>query len=420
MRKQKHLIIGSGAAGLSALKEMRRLGSDDEIKIVTMENHCPYSPMSLPYLITQKIDEKNVWMAQNEFFESMQATFLSKKTVHKINTSMSEVIYDDGKNEQYDTLLIASGSEPLLQPVMRQANIQGFHIMDDYLRIKELKEESQVVIIGAGFVGMELAAALSEAGYHVSVVAPRERILRRYFDREVDEFFIRLFQRKNIPIHLSWGQLSNITKDGRISTLHFDSGKSIKAHMIIAAIGVTPRISLVKESNVKCNTGIVVDRSMKTNIDNLYAAGDVAESPHLITADYDLSLIWPSAVDQGKIAGSNIVGKTSLYKGWLSQNIFNFFGHVAISLGEVNSEHDECLREKDSQSMRYKKIVLRNNTIIGANFFNIDVDSGVIKYLIENKVDISKNKNLLLEKPREVSLWLMHETEKKQTLSLEH
>jgi len=420
VKKQKHLIVGCGAAGLSALREMRKLGSDDEIKLVTMENHLPYSPMSLPYLITKRIDENNVFMAEDKFFESMQATLVKEKYVKQIDTNINQVIYDDGQNEQYDSLLIASGSEPILQPIMRQSEVSGFHIMDDYLRLKELEEESQIVIIGAGFVGMELAAALSEAGHHVTIVAPRERILRQYFDQELDEFFIKLFQNNNIKIHLSWGEVSNIKKDGHISTIQFDSGNTIKAHMIIAAIGVAPRLSFLDNSHVKINKGIVVDKAMKSNVDNIYSAGDVTESPHLISGQYDLSLIWPSAVDQGKIAGSNMIGKNSLYKGWLSQNIFNFFGHLAISVGEKASKNEECLMEKNPQTMSYKKIVFRENKIIGANFFNIDIDSGVIKYLIENKVDISGYKDLLLEKPREVSLWLMHEAEKKQTFSLEH
>ncbi len=412
MRKQKHLIIGCGAAGLSALKEMRKSGSDDKIKLVTMENFLPYSPMSLPYLITNRIEEKNVFTEQEEFFESMQATLVTEKYVKQIDTSMNKVTYDDGDSEQYDNLLIASGSKPFLQPIMRQANISGFHIMDDYLRLKELKEESQIVIIGAGFVGMELAAALSEAGHHVTIVAPRERILRQYFDSELDEFFIKLFQKNNININLSWGQVSEIKKNGRVSTIQFDSGKSIHADMVIAAIGVTPRISFLANSQVKLKKGIPVDKRMKTNVDNVYAAGDVAESAHLISEQYGLSLIWPSAVDQGKVAGSNMIGENSIYNGWLSQNIFNFFGSLAVSIGESTSEHDECLSQKDPQTMSYKKIVLRNNKIIGANFFNVDIDSGVIKYLIENQVDINKYKKLLLEKPREVSLWLMHQSEK--------
>jgi len=420
MDKRKHLIIGSGAAALSALKQIRRLGSDDEIKLVTMEEYLPYSPMSLPYLISGKRIEEDIFIVDSDFFVKMKATLSNRRRVDKIDPVQKVVHYDDGKNESYDTLLIATGSEPKLQPVLAEAGIPGFHVLDDLKQLKDLKDRSSVTILGAGFVGMELAAALSEKGHKVNVVAPRERILRQYFDAAMDDIIIDLFSEHDIAVERNWGEVTEVDRHDHLLDITFASGNKLTTDMLIAATGVAPRISFLNGSGIDINEGIVVDRKMKTNVDNIFAAGDVAEAVNVFTGNTGLSLTWPSAVEQGKIAGSNMMGDNAEYEGWLSMNSFNFFGHFAVSIGEfVGLKEDNSLVQKDNEKRCYGKIVCRGHRLIGANFFNMDVDGGVIQYLIRNRVDVSPHKELLLEKPKQAGLWLMNEAEKKSSLSLD-
>ncbi len=419
-RKRKHLMIGCGSAALSALKQMRKLGSDDQVKLVTMEDHPPYSPMSLPYLISGRIEESNVYLADNAFFEKMKATHITGRRVASIDTRGKSVTYDNDDREAYDMLLIATGSEPIIQRELREAGIPGFHIMDDYIRLKQLKDKSKITILGAGFVGMELAASLAEKGLDVHVIAPRERILRQYFDAELDLYIIGLFVDRGILIDLNFGEVTQVKKQKNMFNATFACGKNINTGMLIAATGVVPRIAFLSGSGVKLNRGILVDDMMRTNITDVFAAGDVAETRCFFTGKNALSLILPSAVEQGKIAGSNMVGKEAVYDGWISKNVFNFFGCLAISIGQfLPSEGDDVLVDKDHDSQHYKKLVFRDNRLVGANFFNIDVDAGVIQYLIKQRIDIGEHKDSLLENPKEVSLWLMLDAEKKETISLE-
>lgn len=421
MPNKKHLIIGSGAAGLSALKEIRRLGSDDEVKIISMEKHLPYSPMSLPYLVSGRKREKDICIADEDLLNTMQAKLVRNRRVEKVDSQASCVIYDNGESETYSTLLVATGSDPVIQPVLKEAGIPGFHIMDDYMRLKALGDKSRITILGAGFVGMELAVSLAEAGHQVGVIAPRERILRQYFDPGVDDLIINLFAEHGIPVELNRGEVREIEKGRGGFKAIFESGKKVDTGLILAATGVTPRVSLLNGSGIMINRGIVVDRRMRTSIANIFAAGDVAESRNFLTNEKGLSLIWPSAVEQGKIAGSNMIGVEAAYDGWLSMNIFNFMGHVAFSIGQVMAlEGDETLSERDPEKGSYKKLIFRNDSLVGANFFNVDVDGGVIQYLIRNRLALGAYKELLLKKPRDAGLWLMTQNEKRKTLSLEH
>ncbi|TNF49183.1 NAD(P)/FAD-dependent oxidoreductase [bacterium] len=421
MQRRKHLIIGTGAGGLSALKQIRKLGSEDAVKLVTMEGYLPYSPMSLPYLISGRRKESEIYTADENFFDRMDATLIRGKQAIRIDPPENRVIFDDKSSETYDTLLIATGSDPFLQPVLLEADIPGFHVMDDYFYLKEkIKNMGKVIILGAGFVGTELAVSLAEKGHDVTIVAPRERILRLYFDPQLDDLIIDLFAEHGIRVERNWGEVNRVHKVNGSFELDFHNNKKGKADMVIAATGVTPRTSLIEGSGIRVNRGIVVDRNMKSNIPNIFAAGDVAEAPHLLTGENGLSLIWPSAVEQGKVAGSNMAGEERQYEGWLSMNIFNFLGHVAQSIGEAAAlKEDETLIDKDADARSFKKLIIRKGKLVGAQFFNVEVDGGAIRYLIKRGVNVGPHKELLLDRPKEAGLWLMNKSEGEDAGSLE-
>ncbi|MBW2207213.1 MAG: NAD(P)/FAD-dependent oxidoreductase [Deltaproteobacteria bacterium] len=421
MSKKRHLIVGCGAAALSALKQIRKLGSDDEVQLVTMEDYLPYSPMSLPYLVSGRRKEEEITIADNDFFKKMNATLTRGRCVTKIDPGTKKVMYDDGESDSYDTLLIASGSEPILQPALTAAKISGFHVMDDYVPLKEHKDNIKTTILGAGFVGMELAVSLAERGHEITVIAPRERILRLYFDKDLDDIIIGLFAKHGIRINRQWGEVSEVRNDNRSFEIFFESGQKTDADLVIAATGVRPRVSFLNGSGIRINEGVVVDRRMETSIPGVFAAGDVAEAANYLTGKDGLSLIRPSAVEQGKVAGSNMIGKEARYDGWLSMNAFNFFGHFACSIGEfMGTREDDILVQKDEKNRHYGKIVCRDGRLVGANFFNMDIDGGVLQYLIRNRIDVGPQKKLLLEKPKEAGLWFMHEAERKVAQPLEH
>lgn len=418
MPKLKHLIIGCGSSALSALKAMRAERSTDEVTLVSMEPHLPYSPMSLPYLIEGK--KKTIHLTRPNFFTDMNATLISEKKVVAIHAEKKMVSFSDGSSEAFDRLLIATGSEPIRQPVLEAADVPVFHVMDDCKPIQALRTGSRVTIMGAGFVGMELAAALTGAGHRVEVIAPRERILRPYFDPDLDAYIIDLFKENGIPVYLNWGEATEISRRNGGFEANFAAGMKSLSDLLIAATGVRPRTALLEGSGIEFNRGIRVDRSMRTNIPDIYAAGDVAETQNLLTGEYGLSLILPSAVEQGKVAGKNMVGGDAVYEGWLSMNAFNFFGHMAVSLGEFMGEaNDKILVDKNPEAREYRKLVLRDGRLIGANFFNVRVDSGVIRHLILKQADLSGNEDLLLKKPFETGLWLMQEVERSESQSLE-
>jgi phenylglyoxylate dehydrogenase epsilon subunit len=418
--KLKHLIIGCGSAGMSALKQIKTFNASHDVTLVTMETCPPYSPMSLPYVLSGRRKIEDIYTADAKYFEALGVQRVVGTRVEGVDTQDQRVIYANGEREAYDTLLIATGSEPALQPVLQEAKIAGFHVLADCLPLLSLKGSKTVTLLGAGFVGMEVAVALRERGHRVTVIAPRERILRPYFDPEMDSSIGELFGRHGIPVLTGWGEVVQAGRDDGAYRLKFEGGKEVASDEVIAATGVTPRVGFLGGSGIKCNKGIVVDSRMRTSAPNVFAAGDVAESPSLLTGKCDLSLILPSAVEQGKVAGMNMAGHDALYKGWLSVNAFNFFGRMAVSLGDfVGSEGAQVSVKRASDGGSYTKLVFMDDRLVGANFFNVKVDAGVIRYLIKNRVAVGQHRNLLLEKPREAGQWLMLMAERADTASLE-
>jgi len=423
MAKRKHLIIGSGSAGLSAAEEIRRINTEDEIKIATAEDYPPYSPTVLPYLLSGRTDEAHLPMRQDNYFDTIGATFGRGKKVTRLLPESKEVVYQDGERERYDTLLIASGADSSQPPIkgLVESGYLGFHTIGDCQHLlKELQNKNNIAVMGAGLVGMEVAIGLVEKGCRVTIIEKEPRLLPLYFDQEAESLIRTIFLNKGINL-LTGREVSEVSRqDGKV-TITFSEGSPVNADLLVTCTGVAARVAFVEGSGIKVNRGILVDRKMMTNIPDIYAAGDCAEAPDFFTGQYAMNQIVESAVDEGRIAGSNMAGQAAEYEGWISSNIFNFFGNTAFSAGlsMPADKHYQVLTEKDDQAPHYKKLVYDGHRLVGAMFLNVDLDPGVILYLMRKKVDVSDYQQLLFEQPREISRWLMMETEEKESASIQ-
>jgi phenylglyoxylate dehydrogenase epsilon subunit len=413
---KKHVIIGCGSAALAALEKIRGINSDDEISVVSMEPYLPYSPTSLPYLLAGKVKESDIWIKDEDYFHGQNATLLRGKEVVQLPPDRKQVVYGDGNSDDYDTLLIASGSEPAKPPIpgIDEVGFLGFHTLEDYHRLLPLLEgRRNVTILGAGLIGMEIAAALAERGHQVRVIEMESRVLPLYFDEEPSAYIKSAFAGKGVEIFTGKQVAELNTANGKANII-CTNGDTFATDLLLTCTGVRPRTAFTQGSGIETNQGVVVDRRMQTNKEGVYAAGDVAEAVDFFSGQYGISGIIPSAVEQGKVAGANMAGEEAAYQGWVSMNVFNFLGHTASSIGlsMVGREDKEVLERQDDG--HFQRLVFQDGHLIGAMFLNIEVNPGVVRYLIENKIGVANHKQLLSQKVRETSLWLMLEAERKQ------
>lgn len=416
MAIQKHLIIGSGPAALSAAERLRSLNRDDEIKMVSAEQSLPYCPAVLPYLLAGRTSEKNIWLASEEKLSSMKVTLSAGKKAVRVLPEKKQVIYQDGDADNYDSLLIAAGAEPVTSPVegLGENDFLTFHNLADYRRLDGLlKVKNEVAILGAGMVAVELALALVEMGVRVRIVG-RGRPLRAYFDEQAGGYISDIMSGRGVTVRTG-KNIDRIEKHPDGIRIHCAGGEVLKAGLLVSCLGVRPGLSLVEGSGIRTNQGILVDDRMRTSVSGIYAAGDVAETPDFLHHRAGVSAILPSAIAQGKVAGSNMAGTDCRYEGWISMNLLNIFGSPAFSIGLAmpGAGEAEVLEEKDDKQRRFRRLVTRGRELIGAMFVNVDLDPGVIKYLIEKRIDVSAHKKALLEQPKEVGSWLMLKNERR-------
>lgn len=417
MRK-KHLILGCGTAALSAIETIRRSNQDDEIKVATAENHRPYSPTALPYLLSGRIDEPRLWMRPQDYFDRMKVTFALGKEAVGVEPDRKQVRYRDGTSDQYDTLLIATGASPTRPPIagLEQSGFLGFRTLDDYRSLMEqLKGKEKATILGAGLVAMEVAMGLVEKGYKVDVVA-RSRVLRVYFDPEAEVFIKEVFQREGANLVIGQ-QPTEVRRSGSRFEVGLGDGQSVVADALVSAMGVQANVGFLDGSGVQVNDGVVVDRGMRTSVADVYAAGDVAEGPDFFTSAPGMNPIIPNAVSQGRAAGASMIGEEADYDGGIGMNVFNFFGYVAFSVGlsTTTDQRYRAMKDVDQNRQQFRKLVFDEDRLVGAMFLNVDADPGLFLYLVKKKVDLGQHADALFERPRDVSRWLMLQNERRET-----
>lgn len=412
---KKHLIVGSGAAGLAALKQIRSVSADDEIKIVSREKFLPYSPTALPYLLSGKIDEAKLWVVDDSFFQEMKSTYVPGKEVVGVLPAEKKVSYQDGEKESYDMLLVATGSEPVMPEIngIDTIGALGFHTLEDYRKLSaRLNKNTRTLVYGGGLVAMGIAHSLMKRGCKVALII-RSRVLRKYFDADAGGIITDMFLKQGAQIILG-KEISKLAKSGKAIEAVLADGSKLVADVFISCLGTIPRVPYLKGSEIALSKdgGVVVDDHMLTNKESIYAAGDIAVSKDFFSGKPGINAILPSAVEQGKIAGSNMAGDKQEYQGWLSMNVFHFFGNGACSMGILEDGKSlEIMKDMDKSKGWFKKMAFQDNCLVGAEFINIEVDPGVFVYLIKNCLNIGKDKELLFQKPIDISRYLMLKNE---------
>lgn len=383
----RHIIIGAGAAGITAARTIRECDPEADIVVVSKDEQVHSRCMLHRYLSGER-DERQLNFVPDDFFEKNRIFWVQGKSAASIQDKEHTVILDDGTKLNYDRLLIATGADSFIPPVgdFRNAiNVFGLRNLEDAVKIRALAEDAhRILIVGSGLVGMDAAYAFLEAGREVTVVEMADRILPIQLDERAGESYRRLFERAGCRFVVSRKASETVMdENGRITEVILDDGQKIPCDLVIVAAGVRSSIGCVRGSGVKAERFIEVNGHMQTTSPDVYAAGDVA----------GLSGIWPNAMKQGQTAAYNMCGRATEYVDrYAMKNTMNFYGLVTLSLGRGAAEEgDEVIVWEDQRT--YKKAILRNGKL-DSILLQGDIDySGIYQYLIKNEVDLSGKKD---------------------------
>jgi len=404
-----YVIIGNSAAGIRAAETLRALDSAADINVISEEDSHAYSRCLLPDFLAGNRSEQEIYFRPEDFYiQNRINTSFGSKAI-SIEPDHRTVILDDGTKMHYDKLLLATGASSSLPPIpgIEADNVFSLrHLIDARNILKACSKARRVVIVGAGFVGLEAATALYRQGLEVTVVEKAPQILPLQFDTRAAEIILHDLQAEGIRFVLGKGikEISPPSVWGRLfgkpgSGVLLEDGTRLKAEVVLIATGTRPNVELARSAGVKLNHGIPVNEFMQTNVPDIYAAGDVAETKDVVTGQTGLTPIWPNASAQGRTAAYNMAGFSKAYSGMIGlQNAVEFRDVPAIAMGisqPTGSGYKE-LCDYHPEKNKYRKLVLMNDRLVGMILVGDIQQAGIYGALIKTKADISRFTDVLL------------------------
>lgn len=401
----EYLIIGNSAGGIAAAEAIREVDREGAITIVSEEPYLAYSrPLISEYLAGERSLD-SMLLRLPDFYERNRIEALLGTRAARIDFDHKLVELEDGRRMAWRKLLLATGGTPII-PKLKGSHREGvftFTTLDDAKKIREAVDpQRKVVVIGGGLIGVSLAQALVQRGVAVVMVELMDRVLGTALDVEASHLVEDTLRRKQIEIVLAQTVKEIVGRpedDRRVGGVILEDGRTIACDGVVFAIGVAPRAELVKGSAVTVNRGIVVDRHMATSCRGVYACGDAAEGYDFIHKTNRLIPVWPNAVAGGQVAGYNMAGRPTRYEGSTGMNALNCFGLSAVAAGLVEPKGDsscEVLVRPSAANGSYRKIVLRNNRIVGMVFVGDIERSGIVFGLMKDGINVRRFKEALL------------------------
>jgi NAD(P)H-nitrite reductase large subunit len=403
----KYVIIGASAAGIGAVEAIREVDPIGTLSVIS-EELCPqYSRPMISDFVSGKADFNRMKCRKDNFWKENNVETITGKKAKTLNLNEKTIQLEGGETVSYEKLLLATGGKPFI-PKMEGADKAGvfsFTTINDAERLTAKIDSinaTTAVVIGAGLIGISVTEALQKRGLKVTMVELQDKILSLLLDAKASDLVETVIKKTGVRIITGQSVQRIIGKpgnEGEVGSVILTNGDEVPCDLVIIAIGVVPRTELVLGTAVKINRGIVVDSAMQTNVSDVYASGDVAEAYDFVMNQNRLLPLWPLAVLEGKVAGYNMAGKKTTYMGGTNMSSLKYFGIPIVSIGLANPKEDsalEVLTKNDAENNIYKKLVIRNNIIVGLTLVNCIERAGVLFYLMQNATNVKRFKQRLL------------------------
>ena len=396
-KKEKIIIMGGGQAAAYAAKEIRAINSHSELTLVSEENTLPYErpPLSKDCLLDKMDFEKCLFFNPN-FYNENNINCIMNEKIDGIDLENKKLHSNKNNFFNYDKLLIATGSKN------KKLDINGLSSDDErviYLRnikeskiIKEkMKSVSNIVIIGGGFIGLEIASSANQMKKNVTVIERTNQLMGRIIPEQISKIIQNLHEKNGNKIHLNASINRIIRKDNSFEII-LDSKSAIKADLIIVGVGSTPDTSMFMNSSLKIDNGIITDEFSQTSVEDVFAAGDVSNFFHPFYGTYMRLESFKHAQNHGINAGRNIVGRKTSYNQipWMWSDQFN----LNLQMTGICTDYKIFAQRGLNTSEGIIYFFLKNKKIMGACGVwvggKIGRDIRLAGKLSENKTKVTK------------------------------
>src|SRR5215475_10389606 len=378
------VILGGGAAGYMAAQTLREEGFRGRVLMVTREDRLPYDRPNLSKDYLQGHAEPE-WMPlrPDEFFNEHGIEVLRGREATQVDAKAKTVSFKGGARIAYDALLVATGGEPRALQVVGSdlknvLTLRSFADSDAIIAAAE--KANRAVVIGASFIGMEAAASLKSRGLEVTVVAPGQAPFEKALGGEIGASFRKIHEDNGVRFRLG-ENVARITGDGKVEAVEIESGEMINADLVVIGIGVKPATDFLKGVELSDDGGVVVDEHLRA-ADGLYAAGDIARFPSPLTGERQRIEHWRTALQQGRIAAHNMVGKAVAYDSipffWTRQFDagLSYVGH--------STSWDEIIFQGDVSTQNFLAFYVKGNRVRAVAGMNRDRELAAVEGLMRD------------------------------------
>lgn len=380
---KRYLVIGNGVAGTTAAENIRKHDDQGEITILTDEKLPFYYRIRLNDYISGEIDQNTLIVKKPEWYSERRINLRTGVHITSGDPDQQWVASSDNEKFFYDVLLIATGSKSFVPPI-QGVDKNGVFTLRSVIDAEQIISFSEIcdtaLLIGGGLLGLETGKALRKRGKKVTVVEFFPRLLPRQLDERGAWRLQNLLEDMGFSFRLG-ASVREITGEITVQGAALQSNEIISAEMVIISAGVRPNLELAKQLNLACEHGITIDSQLRTNRPEIFAAGDVAEFSGKLYG------IWPAAMQQGKIAGTNMAGVDAEYAGSVMANKLKVVGIDLASAGEIDVENRFEARITETDSI-YRKIIIDDNRIIGCILLGDTTHFNTLTRAIQEKTRI--------------------------------
>jgi NAD(P)H-nitrite reductase large subunit len=407
----RHLIIGGGTAGMNAMRTIREEEREpSEITLVSAEK--PYSRMVLPYYLDRSIAESHVYTATAAHLATWKVKTVTGRRATALDAKAGVCTLDDGTRVEYDDCLIATGSSAVRAPVPGAdgRGVHSFWTLDEARSVlAAVTPGCHVVMVGAGFISFTILNSILALGAKLTVIELAPTILPRMVDATGAELVEGWLKAHGVAVRTNV-KLARIEDARDRKRLKFSAGPDLVADVVIMATGIRTNLDWLKGSGVEIKQGVVVDERLRSNVPNVYAAGDVAQGRDLISGEPAVHAIEPTAQEHGRVAGANMAGKDVRYRGSLIINIVEVCHLDAASFGAWDDAKAEAISALKKDRNAYRKLLFRGERLTGAIIIgrSSDIwttnDVGMLKGLVQTGQPLGRYKEHLRRNPFDVKL----------------
>ncbi len=398
----KYVVIGSSAAGVNAVRELRKRDKEGKIILISKDKDI-YSRCILHEYLAGKRNIERLRFVEQDFEELYDVEWMKGREAVGLDREARKILLDQGDSVSYDKLLIATGSHTFFPPIKNMAgakNMIGFRNIDDIEVLKEVARDviasggkKKIVVLGSGLVGIDCATGFLELGVKVTLCDFAGWLLNKQLDQRAAQTYIDAFRAEGVDQYYGVGVNEVIKNDNdEITTVVLSDGTELACDFFVVTAGVRSNVEFLADSGLELSRfGLVYDEEGRTNDPDIFGAGDVS----------GLSPIWPVAVKEGMIAAANMAGeRAKMTDFFASKSTMRFLEISTMSLGEVNPNLEEdpniCVEIYDKDGV-YKKIVHKDGKIIGALLQGDLAYGGVLQQMIARRLDVRKVKKPLFE-----------------------